>query len=83
MSETDGLRLFASEFWEHAKEALRWASQCKTEKEKNALIGLARTWALAALNTERRLVPSEVSAPSHGPAPGGLGWPPRELERSS
>jgi hypothetical protein len=82
MSEIEGLRLFAGEFWQHAKEALRWASQSKTEKEKNAMIDLARTWALAALSAERRLVPGEVSAPSQGQAPGGVGWPPRELKRS-
>jgi len=34
----------ADEFRENAEEDLRWAHQSKTEKEKEALIDLARTW---------------------------------------
>jgi hypothetical protein len=42
MSESD-------QFREYAEEALRWASQSQIEKEKRALLELARTWSQAAL----------------------------------
>ena len=51
----------ADEFRQYAEEAMRDAYQSKSEKEKEALIDLAHTWAQAAL----RIGPetSTVSAP--------------------
>jgi hypothetical protein len=40
MSETD-------QFRQYAEEAMRWVRQSKTEKEKQVLIELARTWTQA------------------------------------
>jgi hypothetical protein len=40
------------EFRQYAKEALCWAHQSKNEKEKEALIDLARTWTQATLASE-------------------------------
>jgi hypothetical protein len=42
----------ADEFRQYAVEALRWAHQSKTEKEKEALIDLAGTWMQATLESE-------------------------------
>jgi hypothetical protein len=42
----------ADQFWEYAQEALLWARQVKTEKEKRNLLELARTWSQAALQSE-------------------------------
>jgi hypothetical protein len=39
----------ADEFRQYAEEAMRDAYQSKSEKEKEALIDLAHTWAQAAL----------------------------------
>jgi hypothetical protein len=41
-----------SEFRQYADEALRWAEQSKTEKERRSLLDLARTWAQAATACE-------------------------------
>ena len=43
----------ADQFREYAQEALHWASQSTTEKEKRTLIELACTWAQAAAESER------------------------------
>jgi hypothetical protein len=57
----------AEEFRQYAEEALRWAYQSKTEKDKQALVDLARTWTQAAMQSERILVfnssPPEARAP--------------------
>jgi hypothetical protein len=42
----------AYEFWRYAQEAMLRAHQSKVEKEKRALLELARTWTLAALRRE-------------------------------
>jgi hypothetical protein len=39
----------ADQLWYYADEAMHWARQSKTEKEKLALIELARTFKQAAL----------------------------------
>ena len=39
-------------FRQYADEAIRWAFQSKTEKERQACIELARTWTQAALHSE-------------------------------
>jgi hypothetical protein len=36
-----------------SEEAMRWACQSKTEKERQAYIELGRTWTQAALHSER------------------------------
>jgi hypothetical protein len=43
----------ASEFRQYAEEALRWAQNSTTEKEKLSLMELARTWSQAAYASER------------------------------
>ena len=48
MSETD-------QFRQYAEEAMRWIRQSKTEKEKQVLIELARTWTQAAAVSERTI----------------------------
>jgi hypothetical protein len=40
------------QFRQYADEAIRWAFQSKTEKERQACIELARTWTQAALHSE-------------------------------
>ncbi len=42
MSERD-------QFWQYAKEALLSACSAKTDKDKQGLLDLARTWTQAAL----------------------------------
>ena len=42
----------ADQFRQYAEEAMRWARQSTTEKEKLALIELARTWTQAAQHSE-------------------------------
>jgi hypothetical protein len=43
----------ASQFRQYAEEAMRGADQSTTEKDKNALIELARTWMQGATASER------------------------------
>jgi hypothetical protein len=38
-------------FWQYAEEAMRRAEQSHNEKEKQALLDLARTWTQAAATT--------------------------------
>ena len=42
MSKTDS-------FWQYAKEAILSACEAKTDKDKEGLLELARTWTQAAL----------------------------------
>jgi hypothetical protein len=42
----------ADRFRQYADEAMRWAFQSKTEKEKQAYIDLAHTWTQAAVHSE-------------------------------
>ena len=44
----------ADQFRQYAEEAMRWAFECKTPKETQALIALARTWTLAAVCSQPR-----------------------------
>ncbi len=46
----------ADKFREYAKEALGWSYNSHTEEEKQALIGLARTWAQAAAHSEMTVI---------------------------
>jgi hypothetical protein len=54
----------ADQFRQYAEEAMRWACQSKNEKEKQALIELARTWTQAACQSESTVVVN-YSAPEH------------------
>ena len=42
----------ADHFWQYVDEALRSANKTKSEKQKQALIDLACTWAQAALKAD-------------------------------
>jgi hypothetical protein len=42
----------ADQFRQYAEEAMRWARQSTSEKERLALIELARTWTQAAQQSE-------------------------------
>jgi hypothetical protein len=42
----------ADDFRQYAEEAIRWAYQSKTEKNKLILLDLARTWTQAAVHSE-------------------------------
>jgi hypothetical protein len=53
----------ADEFRQYANEAMRWARRSKNEKEKLALIELARTWMQAALHRERTAAPTDHGSP--------------------
>ena len=57
----------ADQFRQYAEEALLWAGQSKTEKEKRTLLDLARTWSQAALESGSTVVvsnsPPEQRAP--------------------
>jgi hypothetical protein len=44
-----------NEFRQYAEEALGWAREAKSEKEKETLTGLADTWMRAALQSEHIL----------------------------
>jgi hypothetical protein len=54
------------EFRRYAEEAMRGALRSQTEKEKQALIGLARTWMHAAQN--ENAVFADYSPPERGVA---------------
>jgi hypothetical protein len=52
----------ADEFRQYAEEALRGAERSETAEEKQALIGLARTWTEAAVQ-----IGHNVPHAGHGP----------------
>jgi hypothetical protein len=54
----------ADQFQEYAEEAMRWARQSKTEKERRALIELACTWTQAAVQSEQIFAVSD-GQPEH------------------
>ena len=54
----------ADQFRQYAQEAMRWARQAKTEKEKRSLLELARTWSQAALESDSTVMVN-VSPPQH------------------
>jgi hypothetical protein len=60
----EGVMSKADQFWQYAEEAMRWARQAKTEKEKQSLIELARTWTQAAACSEGTVVFND-NAPEH------------------
>ena len=54
----------ADQFRQYAQEAMRWARQAKTEKEKRALLELARTWSQAVLESDGTVMVN-ISPPEH------------------
>ena len=54
----------AEEFRRYAEEALKCASQSKDEIEKRDLVGLASTWAKAAIASQM-IFGSNISSPPH------------------
>ena len=54
----------ADQFRQYAEEAMRWAYQSSTEKNKQALIELARTWTQAAVQSDSTVVVND-NAPEH------------------
>jgi hypothetical protein len=54
----------ADEFRQYAEEAMRWARNSTTAKEKLVLINLARTWTQAAERSERPVVVKDLP-PEH------------------
>jgi hypothetical protein len=46
----------AARFRQYAEEALRWADQSKTERERRVLIELADAWTQAAIESEKPVV---------------------------
>ena len=46
----------ASQFRQYADEALRWAANATTEKERRSLRQLARTWAEAAAMSQNPML---------------------------
>ena len=65
----------ADEFRQYANEAMRWAHRSKNEREKLALIELARTWMQAALHRE-----STAAATNHGLPEGAVPNRPSESQ---
>lgn len=45
-----------NQFWQYAREALLLAYEAKTDDDKQALLDLAETWTLAALEQRRSQV---------------------------
>ena len=46
----------ADQFWQYAEEAMLGARHSKNEREKRALLNLARIWTQAALESEVTVV---------------------------
>jgi hypothetical protein len=54
------------QFWQYAKEAMLLAGEAKADEDKQALLDLARTWALAAMAERHVLIHNKAIA--HKPA---------------
>ncbi len=54
-------------FRQYASEAVRSSCKVTSKHEKQALMGLACTWALAALMSERASGPSFMPSPHNAP----------------
>jgi hypothetical protein len=48
----EGAMSKADQFWQYVEEAMLSASRAKTDKDKQAMLKLAHTWAQAALQSE-------------------------------
>jgi hypothetical protein len=53
-------------FWQYAKEAMLLAYEAKTNEDKQALLDLSRTWALAAI-AERHILVRDKAIPALEP----------------
>jgi hypothetical protein len=60
----DGSISDAARYRQYAEEALRWADQSKTERERRVLIELADAWTQAAAESERPVI-VHYSSPQH------------------
>ena len=58
----------ASQFRQYADDALRWAANATTEKERRSLIGLARTWAEAAAMSQNPMLVGNYISTDHNTA---------------
>jgi hypothetical protein len=65
-----GCQSEADQFRQYAEEALHWASQAKSEKERRVLREFARTWSQAALASESIVWWSTTVRQSTGPLAG-------------
>jgi|HubBroStandDraft_3_1064219.scaffolds.fasta_scaffold40388_1 hypothetical protein len=59
-------------FWQYAKEAMLSASRAETERDKQDLLDLARTWAQAALVERRSVVDRDTKIAAVAPSVGDL-----------
>jgi len=57
------------EFREFADECLRWADETRSERHRQVLLDMAKTWMQAALQLERSLALIDDSTPSSKPRP--------------
>jgi hypothetical protein len=55
------------EFREFAQECLRWADETKSERHRQVLLDMAKTWMQAALQLERSLALIDDSTPPPAP----------------
>src|SRR5262245_576385 len=74
------------EFREFADECLRWADETRSDRHRQVLLDMAKTWMQAALQLERSLALIDDSPPSSKPIPrpakyGRLSWRPRHCSR--
>jgi hypothetical protein len=52
---------WTEQYRQFAEECLRWAVNAETEKDRQALLGLAKTWNQAAIEAERSQQPTNRS----------------------
>jgi hypothetical protein len=58
------------EYREFAQECLRWAAETKSERHRQVLLEMAKTWTQAALEIERSWgLIDDVLKPSRRPGP--------------
>jgi hypothetical protein len=55
------------EFREFAQECLRWAGETKSERHRQVLLEMSRTWIQAAVEVERSFGLSPEAAPLRSP----------------
>jgi hypothetical protein len=59
-----------AEFREFAQECLRWAGESKSERHRQVLLEMARTWLQAAVEVEGGLTPEAAPLRSAKARPG-------------
>jgi hypothetical protein len=58
------------EYREFAEDCLRWAAETKSERHRQTLFEMAKTWMQGALEIERNLgLTADLSMPTHRTAP--------------